>query len=89
MKEIEIRDAIDRRVNAARAANYSSWTIGITADPDTRKQQHESDGNVVKYWKQWRADTEAQARRIEAHFLAKGMKGGKGGGENPTYVYIF
>jgi hypothetical protein len=38
---------------------------------------------------QWQADSEGIARDVEKYFLGKGMKGDTGGGENPTYVYIF
>jgi hypothetical protein len=63
----------------------SYWTIGITEDPDRRKQEH---GNPV-LWHHWDAVLELTARNIEKYFLAKGMKGDVGGGIYPHYVYIF
>ena len=84
MKEAEIIREIEGKVKT-----YNLWTIGITADPEQRKSQHKSDGENVTSWRQWRADTEQQARNVEKHFLDKGMKGGGGGGQHPTYVYIF
>ena len=81
MKEQEIIRAIERIVQK----NYKAWRIGITDDPESRKKHH---GNP-RYWHDWRADTEAMARRVEKHFINKGMKGGVGGGESPNYVYIF
>lgn len=65
--------------------HYPSWTIGITDDPDRRKQEH---GNPVS-WHQWDAVTESSARRVESYFLDKDMKGAPGGGISPNYVYIF
>lgn len=85
MKEDEIKQEIVKKVNAVRKGDYSIWTIGITDDPDRRKQEHGNPGA----WRHWRADTETIARNVEKYFLEKGMKGAPGGGENPNYVYIF
>jgi hypothetical protein len=84
MRESEIVQAIEQSVT-----DYKLWTIGITDDPVRRKAEHESKGENTKYWKEWEADSEAIARNVESYFLNKGMKGGTGGGEHPTYVYIF
>jgi len=64
---------------------YSYWTIGVTEDPERRKQEH---GNPTP-WHHWDAVLESSARNIEKYFLAKGMKGDVGGGNRPHYVYIF
>ncbi|MBA7579355.1 hypothetical protein ES708_21225 [subsurface metagenome] len=64
---------------------YSLWTIGVTDDPNKRKEEH---GNP-KYWHQWDADSEQQARNVESYFMDKGMKGGTGGLGSADYVYIF
>jgi len=72
--------------------SYSSWTIGITNDPDRRKQEHESDGNDVRYWRQLLADSLQDAQDTEKYFLDKDCKGGTGGNLSPyknTYVYIY
>jgi predicted GIY-YIG superfamily endonuclease len=84
MNESELKAAIQRKV-----ITYSVWTIGITDDPERRKKEHENEGKSVEYWSHWKADTEAIARAVEAYFIDKGMKGGTGGGEHPTYVYVF
>jgi hypothetical protein len=74
----------------ARIGNlYSAWTIGITDDPARRKNEHQAEGGNVTYWHDWKADSEAAARRIEKHFLDSGCKGSTGGGLRPTFVYIF
>jgi len=85
MIKSEIIRFIEERVRKSKVPKYSSWTIGITADPETRKSQHGNPG----YWLQWEADRESDAREIEKHFLDKGMKGDTGGGQRPIYVYIF
>ena len=89
MDELSIKRAIETRVNAAKEKSYSIWTIGITDDVERRKGEHESDGENTKYWQHWKADSETIARNVEAYFLEKGMKGGTGGGDHPTFVYIF
>ena len=64
---------------------YSAWTIGVTDNPEERRREH---GNPTT-WKQWNADTEQTARKVESHFHSQGMKGGTGGLGNADYVYIF
>ena len=68
---------------------YSAWTVGITNDPTRRKEEHQNAGKSVSSWKHWKADSEAIARDVEKYFLDKGMKGGGGGGDKPTFVYVF
>jgi hypothetical protein len=84
MQESEIIQAIEKSVT-----DYKLWTIGITDDPERRRAEHDNVHDNTKYWKHWKADTENIARNVEKYFLAKGMKGSTGGGEHPTYVYIF
>ena len=80
MSESEIIETIEESVS-----NYLAWTIGITDAPKRRKSEH---GNP-RYWRYWKADTETIARNVEKYFLDKGMKGGGGGGDHPTFVYMF
>ena len=65
--------------------DYRRWTIGITEAPDRRKEEH----NYPERWFEWLADSEQDARNMEKYFLDKGMNGAGGGGDKPTYVYIF
>ncbi len=95
MTTVELKEAIKKRVNNSKTVDYSIWTIGITTDPNERKEQH---GNP-KYWEIWKASSLNIAREVETYFLneypaeeSKRMKGGTGGDmpENKTaYVYIF
>ena len=78
--ETEIIAGIASMVN-----HYSNWTIGITDDPDRRRVEH---GNPPT-WRQWDADTEQEARNVEAHFIARGMKPGVSGPGRAGYVYVF
>ena len=85
MNEDEIKQAIEYRVNKI----YSLWTIGVTDDPERRKEEHDRESKNTKFWRHWEADTEAIARSVESCFKAKGMKGGTGGPGSPNFVYIF
>ncbi len=93
MDKRTIQQAITNRVETSKVANYSLWTIGLTHDPDERKEQHEADGKVTQYWQHWIADSLSDAQNIESFFInQKGMKGGTGGDLNArkiVYVYIF
>jgi len=77
-----ITQAIRDRVESAKPADYSLWTIGLTYFPNERKKQRE-----------WIADSFSDAQGIESFFInEKGMKGGKieDFNEHKTvYVYIF
>jgi hypothetical protein len=86
MNESEIMQAIKQKVGTTE---YKIWTIGITDNPERRKSQHDTEGKNTTHWKDWKADNESIARNVEKYFLDKGMKGSTGGGEHPTYVYVF
>lgn len=85
MTEQEIMSAIEDHIGR----RCSSWTIGVTDQPNERKQEHERDRKNVSCWHQWDASTELVARRIERYFVDKGCKGAGGGLGNANYVYIF
>jgi hypothetical protein len=78
--ESAIKEAIEGKVT-----HYSVWTIGVTDDPDRRREEHDN----PDIWYHWNADSEQVARNVEAYFIDKGMKGGTGGGGGADYVYIF
>ena len=77
-----ITQAITDRVESAKPADYSLWTIGLTHFPDDRKKQ-----------RQWIADSFSDAQAIESFFInQKGMKGGTAGdfdNQKTVYIYIF
>ena len=78
------QDIIDN-IEKIISGKNREWTIGITNDPDRRKEERGNPQN----WFQWQADSEQDARSIEKHFLDKHMFGAPGGGESPDWVYIF
>lgn len=86
MNEADLKAAIQKK---AGSVEYKYWYIGITDDCARRRKEHEAEGKSCTYWSDWKADTETIARSVEAYFIDKGMKGGTGGGEHPTYVYVF
>ena len=89
MKKEEIIREIENRVNRSKEPKYSHWTVGITNDPERRKKEHEIENHDTKFWMNWKTDSETIARDVEKYFLNKEMKGDTGGGERPTWVYIF
>ena len=80
MDKLQIITEIENKVGS-----YTTRTIGITADPQRRKGEH----NNPPSWKDWQANNESDARDIEKYFLDKGMRGDSGGGYTPNWVYIF
>lgn len=77
---------IKDKPHLTRNEKYPYWYIGITNDPDRRRQEHADDGKNVKHWTQWAAD---DAREVETYFQVLGMKGDTGGSKDPTHVYIY
>jgi len=77
-----ITQAITDRVESAKPADYSLWTIGLTQFPNERKKQRE-----------WIADSFSDAQGIESFFInEKGMRAGITEDFNDhktVYVYIF
>ena len=70
--------------------SYGQWYCGIAAD--ARKRLF-NDHNVDEARDAWIYDTCAssdEARAVEDHFVAKGMRGGPGGGDSATKaVYAY
>jgi hypothetical protein len=77
----------------SKVSTYSYWRIGLTHDLAERKAYWKDTKNQsVSYWSSWTADSLSDAQDIEAHFIAKGMKGGTGGdlsARKTVYVYVF
>ena len=78
---LDERDNIEKIVSG----NYTRWVIGITDDPDRRKEEHKNPA----IWFQWQANSELDARYVDVYFRSRGMWGFPDGGDNPTDVYIF
>ncbi len=69
---------------------YGAWYCGVAADPRKRLFQ---DHNVSEQFGQWiyqDALSDTAARQVEQYFLARGCKGGPGGGDGDTrYAYLY
>jgi len=80
-------------INSKAGSSYSIWRIGLTHDTVERKKYwKETEKQNVDHWSHWTADSLGDAQDIEAHFIAKGMKGGTGGSlsaRQTAYVYVF
>ncbi len=75
---------------ANNGSGYSQWYVGITTDP---KQRLFTDHAVKEKGDTWiyrKCASSDVARAVEKYFLAQGMKGGSGGGDdNSDYVYAY
>ncbi len=81
-KEAEIEAAIEKITGGRR---YEVWTIGVTADPTKRREEH----GRPTIWHYWDVDSEQDALNVEKFYRAKGMKGytGKDTGK-ADFLYI-
>jgi hypothetical protein len=71
---------------------FGNYYVGIASDPRDRLQSgHGVDlGQGAAVWKYDTATSASVARSVEKHFIAHGMKGGPGGGDDSsTAVYIY
>ena len=70
--------------------DYSDWYVGIASKP---KDRLFSDHNVSEEKGSWiwmRCTSSDVARAVEKHFLALGMQGGSGGGDDDSdFVYAY
>lgn len=66
------------------------WYIGIAKKPRERLFRDHNVSEQVDLWIYRQANSDTVAREIENFFLAKGCKGGDGGGDHSTvYVYAY
>ena len=69
---------------------YSSWYVGIASDPKDRLFNDHAVAEVGGAWIYSPCASSTIAREIEDCFIALGMKGGAGGGDNTSkYVYAY
>ena len=87
--ELQIIREVEAHIAKSGTA-YSAWYAGIATDPRARLF---SDHNVSEdngWWIYRDCGTDTSSRRIEDYFLAKGCKGGPGGGDSTTrYFYAY
>lgn len=69
---------------------YSDFYIGITNDVDRRMFSEHNVPREKTWWIYRTASDSDVARQVENYFLRKGMRGGKGGGdETSNIVYCY
>ena len=79
MNRQSITQAIMDRVESAKAADYSLWTIGLTHFPNERKKQRE-----------WIADSFSDALGIRSFFISQKEGTTKElSTHKAVYVYVF
>lgn len=88
--EAEIIIEIERYISNC-GGTFSSWYVGIAADPRDRLFNDHSVDEMNDNWIFRTATSSSVARKIERYFIfTKGTKGGSGGGdENSKSVYAF
>jgi hypothetical protein len=73
-----------------RGGNCSEWYVGIATEPHVRLFNDHSVDEKNGLWIHRLCVSSSDAREIEDYFIAKGMKGGPGGGDSDTKsVYAY
>ncbi len=70
---------------------YGDWYVGVASDSRVRLFTDHAVTEQGGVWIYRTCATSDDARAVEDHFLAKGTKGGPGGGDNTTksvYAYM-
>lgn len=73
------------------ASVYGNWYVGVASDPRARLFTDHAVSEQTGAWIYRTCATSDDARAVEDHFLAKGTKGGPGGGDSTTksvYAYM-
>lgn len=69
---------------------YSDWYGGVASDPRQRLFNDHSVDEKSGHWIYQGCASSDEARAVEDHFIAEGMKGGPGGGDaNTKSVYAY
>lgn len=88
-KEEIIKD-INSHLEKSSKEYYSDFYIGITNDVERRMFGEHNVSKENAWWIWCEALDKAGAQEVEEYFLAKGMQGNTGGGNNDTiYVYCY
>lgn len=92
MVGVMTKEAIIADIESRTSSKYGSWRIGLTNDPDRRRQDCERDGEKTDFWMDWRIDSLDDAREIEQRFTNRGMKPmtvGQMQSRKDAFVFIF
>lgn len=81
---------IDSYLSKSGKRYYSDFYIGITNDVERRMFKEHNVAKEKSWWIYRTAINSETARKVENHFLAKGMRGDTGGGnEESNIVYCY
>jgi hypothetical protein len=81
----DLHERLEAEIESVVGGRYAGWRIGITDDPERRKQEH---GNPSWFFC-WHVGHEGVARSLEKEFKNRGMFGGVGGRGEGEYLYLF
>lgn len=81
---------IDNHLTNSGRRYYSDFYVGITNDVERRMFQEHHVSKDNSWWIYRTAINSDVARKVEQHYLDKGMRGGNGGGDDSsTVVYCY
>jgi hypothetical protein len=86
----DIVNAIETYIQRCSGNYYREFYVGISDDARNRLFNEHSVNEENGCWIYDTASSHQAARDIEKHFIAKGMKGGDGGGSDRSdMVYVY
>lgn len=81
---------IDNHLQKSGKRYYSDFYIGITNDVERRLFNEHNVNKKTMWWIYRTANSKAIAQEIEKYYIAKGMRGDKGGGtDDSCIVYCY
>lgn len=84
----QIIDDFDKHLQSSGKRYYSEFYIGVSKDAASRMFNQHNVNKDNSWWIFRTANNSEEARKVESYFLSKGMRGGKGGGDN-TAVQVY
>ncbi|WP_069130042.1 hypothetical protein [Rhodohalobacter halophilus] len=86
----DIVNAIETYIQKCSGNYYREYYVGISEDARNRLFNDHKVDEDAGCWIYDTANSHMAARDVEKHFIAKGMKGGGGGGsEKSDMVYVY
>ena len=86
----EIVNEINDHLVKRKVSHYSDCYVGITNDAERRLFDEHNVDRKKGIWIYRKGNSDKIARDVEQHFLAKGCKGGSGGGDKDSeFVYCY
>jgi hypothetical protein len=86
------RERIKDEIDAKCRSGYAYWRIGLTHDVHQARKHWGAPNHGAVNWSSWVASSLSEARKIEQHFISRGMQGTPGDDlsiAKPVHVYVF